>query len=116
MYFCASCKTLACSSGDFSSAPKNCPSLDSHMEKIKQLYEDKENYTLAKASAIVVSDHYGSKTRLEETMDFAKECGYQNLGLAFCIGLANKAYRICSQGSCVMPQPSRSHLSGSFLL
>ncbi len=91
MYFCASCKVHACSSGDFSKAPTNCPSLDQQMEQMPSLYQEEENYKIAQASAIIVSENYGCKTRLEETMDFAKQCHYENLGLAFCIGLSKEA-------------------------
>lgn len=91
MYFCASCKIHSCSSGDFSNAPKGCPSLSNDMGNLSSMYQDEENLKISRASAIVVSDRYGSKTRLEETMDFARECEYKNLGLAFCIGLTNEA-------------------------
>ncbi|WP_312428924.1 DUF1847 domain-containing protein [Lacrimispora sp.] len=91
MYFCASCNIHACSNGDFSKAPQNCPSLDNQMENISSLYKEDENYKIAQASAFVVSEDYGNKTRLEETMDFAKLCAYKNIGLAFCIGLTNEA-------------------------
>ena len=91
MYFCASCKIHSCSSGDFLNAPKGCPSLSNDMENLSSMYQDEENLKISRASAIVVSDRYGSKTRLEETMDFARECEYKNLGLAFCIGLTDEA-------------------------
>ena len=32
-----------------------------------------------------------SKTRLEETMDFAQQCSYKKLGLAFCSALSEEA-------------------------
>lgn len=91
MYFCASCKIHACSTGDFSKAPKSCPSLSDDMESISSLYKEEENYKIANTSAVVVKDRYGSKTRLEETIDFARQCHYENIGLAFCIGLSKEA-------------------------
>lgn len=91
MYSCALCSIHACSSGDLENAPKKCPSVDEKMKGIKELYSDEENYKIAKASAVVVSEGYGKKTRLEETMDFANKCGYKKIGLAFCIGLVNES-------------------------
>jgi uncharacterized metal-binding protein len=91
MYNCALCSKHACSSGDLETAPKNCPSIDNINEEIKTLYVEDENYKIAKASALVVSEGYYEKTRLEETIAFAKKCGYKKLGLAFCIGLVNES-------------------------
>lgn len=61
------------------------------MKKIKEVYKDEENFKIAKASALVVSEGYGEKTRLEETIDFAKRCQYKNIGIAFCVGLSSEA-------------------------
>lgn len=91
MYNCALCTIHACSNGKLSNAPKNCPSVNERMEEITELYSNEENYKIAKASALVVSECYGQKTRLEETMDFAKKCSFKKIGLAFCIGLVNES-------------------------
>lgn len=91
MYTCALCSKHVCSSGDLDNAPKNCPCISENMESIKELYKDEENFKIAKASALVVSEGYGEKTRLEETMSFARSCGYKKIGLAFCIGLSNES-------------------------
>ncbi len=91
MYNCALCSIHACSSGELNNAPKNCPCISKKMDDIKSLYDDKENYKIAQSSALVVSEYYGEKTRLEETMLFAKKCGYKKIGLAFCIGLTNES-------------------------
>lgn len=85
---CAMCGIRACKNG-LENAPKNCPSLEEDIEKLKELYKSEENYTIAEASA-KLSTQYG-KTRIEETMDFANQCGYKKLGLAFCSALANEA-------------------------
>jgi uncharacterized metal-binding protein len=91
MYNCALCTKHVCSSGELEAAPKNCPSIDTLNEEIKTLYIEEENYKIAKASALVVSEGYCEKTRLEETLAFAKKCGYKKIGLAFCIGLVNES-------------------------
>lgn len=91
MYNCALCSIHVCKDGKLNNAPKNCPCVSEASDKIKELYSDEENYKIAQASAIVVSEGYGEKTRLEETIAFAKKCGYKKLGLAFCIGLTNES-------------------------
>lgn len=85
---CAMCGIHACKNG-LENAPKNCPSLEEDIEKLKEFYKSEENYTIAKVSA-KLSTQYG-RTRIEETMDFANQCGYKKLGLAFCSSLANEA-------------------------
>ena len=91
MFNCALCSVHACNSGDIDKAPRNCPCINEKTEEIKELYNEKSNLNIARASALVVSEGYCQKTRLEETMDFANKCGFKNIGLAFCIGLANEA-------------------------
>ncbi|GKX68197.1 DUF1847 domain-containing protein [Inconstantimicrobium mannanitabidum] len=91
MYNCALCSIHACSSGKLDMAPKNCPCLNDEMDEIKSLYKDEENHNIAQASSLIVSDSYGTKTRLEETIAFAKKCGYKKIGLAFCIGLVEES-------------------------
>lgn len=91
MYSCALCSIHVCSSGDVDKAPKNCPCNNEKIEKIKELYKQKDNHIIAQASALVVSEGYCEKTRLEEIIDFSNKCGYKNLGLAFCIGLVKEA-------------------------
>ena len=91
MYNCALCSVHACNSGNIEKVPSNCPSINEKMEEIKESYKEKENLKIAQESALVVSDGYCKKTRLEETMDFANRCGFKNIGLAFCIGLADES-------------------------
>lgn len=85
---CAMCGIKACKNG-LENAPKNCPSLDENINNIKELYKTEENYTIAKISAKLSTEQ--GKMRIEETMDFAKQCGYKKIGLAFCGALANEA-------------------------
>jgi uncharacterized metal-binding protein len=91
MYNCALCSIHVCSSGELEKAPRNCPCTNEEMEGIKELYSNEENLNIARASALVLTEGYGEKTRLEETIDFAKKCGYKKIGLAFCIGLSNES-------------------------
>ncbi|MFZ5965571.1 MAG: DUF1847 domain-containing protein [Bacillota bacterium] len=91
MYSCALCSVHVCSSGDFDKAPQNCPCTNERMKEIKELYTQEDIYKTAHLSSLITSQGYCKNTRLEEIMDFANSCGYKNIGLAFCIGLANEA-------------------------
>ncbi|WP_242841209.1 DUF1847 domain-containing protein [Clostridium akagii] len=91
MYNSALCSIHACNKTELDKAPKNCPSLDEKMKKIKEVYKDEEIFKIAKVSALVVSDGYGEKARLEETTDFGKRCQYKSIAIAFCVGLSNEA-------------------------
>lgn len=98
MYTCAICSNKPCRKGDKENYPKNCPTREiEEINKLKELYKEEENHRLSYNSALVESEGYCKKTRLEEIMDFANKCGYKNLGVAFCSGLADEAktlYRI----------------------
>lgn len=78
---CAKCETKQCRQG------KDCfAEADSH----RRLYKD----TIAKwhkAGSAIEARHYCEKTRLGETILFAKELGCRKIGLAFCIGLSDEA-------------------------
>lgn len=90
MYTCAHCKIHSCGSGDLENIPGNCP-CGEDQEMIRELYKDDLTSKLAYESALVEAEGYCEKTRLEETMDFARRCGFKKLGLAFCLGLAKEA-------------------------
>lgn len=85
---CAMCGVKACKNG-LENAPKNCPSLEEDINKLKGYYKTEENYNMAKVSA-KMSIQCG-KTRIEETIEFANQCGFKKIGLAFCSALANEA-------------------------
>lgn len=88
---CALCNTKACING-MKNPPKNCPSLSDDINNLKELYKTEENYKIAKISTkLAIEKTY---TRLEETMNFAKEMGYKKLGIAFCSALKNEAEEV----------------------
>lgn len=91
MFSCATCARHACSEGDPSQAPTGCPTLDSAADAHLQLYFVDDNEAIAHNAALVESHGYCRKTRVEETIDFARRCGYVRLGIAFCIGLRREA-------------------------
>jgi uncharacterized metal-binding protein len=79
---CGRCESKECRDG------KDCFSQTSNH---RQLYQDKLTAELHKAASAIEGRYYGKETRLGEIILFAKELGYQKLGLAFCIGLSEEA-------------------------
>ena len=79
---CAQCEDKICSDG------KDCFSqADNH----KQLYQDSSIAELHRAASAIEARYYSKETRLGEVILWAKELGYQRIGLAFCIGLSEEA-------------------------
>jgi len=79
---CGRCKTKECRDG------KDC---FSQAGNHKQLYQDSQIAELHRAASAIEGRYYGKETRLGETVLFAKELGYEKIGLAFCIGLSEEA-------------------------
>jgi uncharacterized metal-binding protein len=78
---CAVCKSNECRDGKdcFSQASKHRPLYNGDLAK------------LHRAASLVEAKYYCKETRLGEIILFAKELGYQKIGLAFCIGLSEEA-------------------------
>jgi uncharacterized metal-binding protein len=87
MLNCATCTTQECLS-DLSKAKKKCPSLKPENEKISQEYKTEKNYEFARAACILSQDY--TKTRIEETIEFAKMLECKKVGLAFCIAVTDE--------------------------
>lgn len=92
-YTCAYCQKHSCHKNEMEKAPQNCPTKNEkkELEEISKVYNDKENYNIAKASAEVVMDNYGTKPRVKEIIDFCNKMKYKKIGLAFCVGLSKEA-------------------------
>lgn len=88
---CATCKIHACNNANQST---NCPSPGTETEKTNEVYKQEENYKIAQQSAICTINGYGTKTRLDEIIEFSKNCGYKKIGIAFCIGLAEETNKL----------------------
>jgi len=78
---CAECENRQCYQG------KDCPAL---ADETRELYRDDDLRSHAISTAIE-SRYYGKKTRLEEVVLYASAMGYEKIGIAFCIGMANEA-------------------------
>ena len=79
---CASCALKECVNG------KDCL-MDA--DRQRAMYETPALARLHQAASAIEARHYCKEPRIREVMLFAKEMGYQKLGLAFCIGLAAEA-------------------------
>ena len=88
MYTCAMCGGIPCKKGELENAPSNCPCNETEeQDAVKALYFEDENYKLAYNAALVESEGYCTKTRLEETMDFAHKCNFQNAWRGILLGI-----------------------------
>lgn len=92
MYTCAHCRKQACNGDDRAAAPRDCPGRDpASTEVLPRYLEDEQTRTIARNAALVESHGYCRSTRVEEIMDFARRCGFQHIGIAFCVGLQREA-------------------------
>jgi uncharacterized metal-binding protein len=81
---CALCDNKECTSG------KDCTNIK---QDAIGAYRD-ETLTMSRNAAYVEATFYMKKTRIEETIEFAKAMGYERIGIAFCIGLSREAETI----------------------
>lgn len=59
------------------------------------LYADAEDKKMMSAAAEIECTYYGDVNRIEEIIKFARRMGYKKLGIAFCVGLAEEAAKVC---------------------
>ena len=90
-FFCAYCGVRNCAKklGQEGDYPSSCPSLRPELEGYLEEYKDPETLKLAQAAAISSMDH--TESRVQQTVRFARNCGFTKLGIAFCISLADTA-------------------------
>lgn len=91
MLFCAQCGVKNCAAelgkeGEYSG---QCPTKWERQNEYLKKYEEPLDSLLAQKSAIVSAGY--DECRVEKTIRFAKECGFQKIGLAFCITLKDAA-------------------------
>lgn len=92
-FSCVDCGKNGCrkQNGDY---PEFCeiPALtEEEIEKLRELYQDEENRRVAIASAEVEGEFYGTYTRVEETIEFARRIGAKKLGIVTCVGLLEES-------------------------
>jgi len=79
---CAKCMSKDCI---------NCEEAADFRDEIVPKYQDEETRRIAVAARQIEATYYGKACRVEELIRFAKQMGYQKLGVAFCVGLADEA-------------------------
>jgi len=87
---CSKCNRQACWSNEPQSGPDFCPTQTQKetIDEVLQLYKgDTEIRKMAIAAARTEGRSYMKWTRVEDTVDFAREMGYKKLGIATCVGL-----------------------------
>jgi len=94
MLFCAACAVKNCAKklGQEGEYPSQCPSLDALIPKAREEYQAPDDFLMARISAQCSPDH--GECRLLKTIRFAKLCGFQKLGLAFCVTLKDEAAQV----------------------
>ncbi|MBC8535977.1 DUF1847 domain-containing protein [Feifania hominis] len=96
MYTCASCTVHACRTGERDKLPKNCPIRNGElMETAFEQYGTEENHRFYVESSKIESAGYGQWPRIREIIEFARNMGYEKLGVAFCSGLAEEGRIAC---------------------
>lgn len=87
---CSNCTIQACWSDNPAGGPSFCPTKTrkKSLNAALKLYKnDAEIRKMAIAAARTEGRSYMKWTRVEDTIDFAREMGYKKLGIATCIGL-----------------------------
>lgn len=91
---CANCGVYACEGrgGEFPSFCMTTRTDEAVFAGTLELYrEDEEVARVFAAAAEVEGEYYGSLTRVEEVMVFARKVGAKRIGIAACRGLADEA-------------------------
>jgi len=86
---CDVCKKNECASGYPNGMPAYCEG-QRYMDvinKTKTEYLIPDNAKIHKATAKIINLGHDQLTRLEESIEFAKELGVSKIGLAICVGL-----------------------------
>lgn len=91
MLYCAACGVKNCGKefGTEGTYPKGCPTVAPETKDCLKEYENPQDRLIAQMSAACSPDH--SECRILKTIRFAKKCGFQKIGLAFCITLKDEA-------------------------
>lgn len=91
---CTSCRAFACCTTNVLNGPGNCPTKTkaAQIESAVKLYhDDPATKALIVASLNTMSKGAKKWTRVEDTIDFARQLGYRKLGIATCSGLLYEA-------------------------
>ena len=89
---CGDCRVTRCINGapEDTGYPAFCVTRhtdQAFVQDVVKLYDEEENRKVMDAAAGVECDYYCQKTRVEETIEFAKRMGAKKIGIATCAGL-----------------------------
>lgn len=84
---CAKCENRKCYEG------KDCSGFSEEMRE--RILGDPEALKILEVAAAIEADHYMQMTRVEETLEFARNLGVRRIGVAFCLGLPKEAATFC---------------------
>ena len=99
MIQCDRCGVLACKLGTLDDAPDFCPTASDAETLLSSrgIYESDEAVrSMVLAAAEVEASGYMKQTRIEDTMMFAEKAGFNNLGIACCVGLRREGVLLAS--------------------
>ncbi len=90
---CTDCAAPLCYLHVFDHVPAFCPSIryEEEISDVSRKLAGGELAEVARVSSEGAGANYCRKTRVEETIDFARRLGLKRLGIAFCIGLRREA-------------------------
>ncbi|MBI4268101.1 MAG: DUF1847 domain-containing protein [Chloroflexi bacterium] len=90
---CEQCKTISCRQGYPEGMPDWCQGQLYHdtIDQAKPKYLQPQELSIHVAAAKVIKMGYNQWTRLQETIEFARELRVKKLGIATCVGLLDEA-------------------------
>ena len=91
---CVDCAVKACRKGDVDKYPSFCltKNMDpAFLQSTVALYNEEENHTVMAACDATEAKFRSRMTRVEETIEFAKQMGAKKIGIGTCMGLLEEA-------------------------
>lgn len=91
---CVDCAVKACRKGECEKYPVFCLTKNMNPEFLQgavAYYSEEENYKVMNAASATEAKLRSKMTRVEETIEFAKQMGAKKIGIATCMGLLEEA-------------------------
>lgn len=92
---CVDCGRKACQKSQEELYPDYCLTKNASKEQLSEIKDryitEEENQKVMQETAVIQVDTYGSITRVEETLLFAKQMGYKKIGIATCTALLKES-------------------------
>ena len=91
---CIDCAVKACRKGEADKYPAFCLTKNMDADLLHTsiaLYSEPENHQVMEAASAVEAKFRSKMTRVEETIEFAKQMGAKKIGIGTCMGLLDEA-------------------------